>query len=1582
MKHFKHFCLLITLLNFIACSYNNSDKISPKAQKGILDLQNWDFEKHGIVNLNGEWEFYWEQLLDFKNLPQKAGFINIPSIWNGYSVNGKKLSGDGYASYRLTILLNSNAKKQILAFKLLTFKTAGELYVNGKKITSQGTVGKTADTMIPAYKPHVAELVSETDKLELILHISNYHHKKGGLWEAIQFGNSKDINKLRENSLNMSVFLFGTIFIMGCYHLGLFFIRKRDLSPLYFGLFCFMVALRAILTGEYYLSYIFSNIDWRIIVKLDFLSIYLCLPFCAAFIYYIFPSEFSIKFLWFLTIVGMLFSFIVLLTPSRIFSHTLVLFDLFLVITCSYMFYAIFLSLLHKREGASVFLFSSFILSCTVINDILHAETIIKTTYLAPFGFIIFIFSQAFLISMRFSKAFVTVENLSLDLEAKNKKLLELDKIKDEFLSNTSHELRTPLNGIIGIAESLIDGATGELPDKTNENLSIIVFSGKRLATLINDILDFSKLKNKDLILKQSPVDIKQITDVIITLSNTLIAGKNLKLINNIPDDTPLVFADENRIQQILYNLLGNAIKFTEKGEISVKAEQKKDLVEITVVDTGIGISKDKQALIFKPFEQADGSIEREYGGTGLGLSVSKSLVELHGGKIWVESEIGKGSSFKFTLPVFYGKSEIIFNKRERIKTLEANISTRRDIEYRRKRDIGPPDGKERRLGLIDRREKIVIDYNFNGLKVLAVDDESVNLQVIQNNLNIAGAEVITIASGIDALEKLNQITPDIILLDVMMPKMNGYETAKKIRAYFPIEDVPIIFISAKNQVTDLLDGFLAGGNDYISKPISKNELLARIKMHTSLSQARQKLKESEGKYRTLFENLQEVFYRADNDGKIIMASPSVEKIIGYTVKEIIGKNIALDLYAYPESREQLLKLLKVTGCIEDYEIQLKRKDGAIIWVSVNSHIYYKDNASNIIGVEGTLRDVTDRKKSETFKIAKEAAEASTKAKSEFLANMSHEIRTPMNAIIGLSTLALNTELTPKQTDYIKKINASAQLLLGIINDILDLSKIEAGKLEIEHIDFYLDEILSNISNLISIKTEEKGLNVLFDISQDIPYALIGDPLRLGQILINLLNNAVKFTKKGQIILKIEKLSSINQNIILKFYVKDTGIGLTTEQIGKLFQSFSQADTSTTRKFGGTGLGLAISKKLVELMGGEIHVESEYGKWTVFSFTVELGLQKDSNKKFYEIVSKKLEGLETIKGAKILLVEDNEINQQVASELLKIAGFEVNIANNGIEAIDIINSTLFDAVLMDLQMPEMDGYEAIIQIKKLSIHKDLPIIALTAHAMNSEREKCFQIGFNDYVTKPIVPNDLYSSLIKLIPPKNQDYKPHKIRNESSNMETILPENLYGIDINQGLKNIAGNKKLYKNILKEFLSKNSDDPNKIKAAIEKKEFDEALRLSHTLKGVSGNMGIKDIFLTAKNLELAIKQRNIDLYNEMINKLDKENRLVISSLENWFSKEAEKEKKEFLNNTENIQIDILKLSKAIDELRILLKENNFEALDHIQVIKDVLGSNSLDEISQMETFVNNLEFNHALKMLENVSEKFKFVTGLQD
>ena len=487
----------------------------------------------------------------------------------------------------------------------------------------------------------------------------------------------------------------------------------------------------------------------------------------------------------------------------------------------------------------------------------------------------------------------------------------------------------------------------------------------------------------------------------------------------------------------------------------------------------------------------------------------------------------------------------------------------------------------------------------------------------------------------------------------------------------------------------------------------------------------------------------------------------------------------------------------------------------------------------------------------ERMKLAKEEAEQANRAKSEFLANMSHEIRTPLNAITGYGYLMENTKLEGLQRGYLERINLSTQNLRGIINDILDFSKIEAGRIVIESIPFDLYDLMKEICNLIRVEVQQKGLELECIIDPEVPQYIKGDPTRLRQVMINLLSNGVKFTEQGVLRIQVKQLKKRNKQISLYFSVSDTGIGISEEQKKYLFDVFSQGDSSTSRKYGGTGLGLAISKKFVELMGGKMDVESTLGKGSTFSFTVECKVGEDLH--FKKEMDQTNPDIELFKDKKVLLVEDNQINLQMTKEILENLGFDTDTAESGALAVEMVSKKIYDVVLMDIRMPHMDGYEATRQIRKHIDADTLPIIALTADAVDSVAEAALEAGMNSYTTKPLNPSKLVWILKAYVEKEQLELEPIGGFKKSTATKNC-------IDYASSIKRIGGKTTVYKNILKQFIANHSKDSQKLREFIKEKNKEEAKMLVHSLKGIAGNIGAQPLRDITEKIEKTIADQD--------------------------------------------------------------------------------------------------------------------------
>lgn len=890
--------------------------------------------------------------------------------------------------------------------------------------------------------------------------------------------------------------------------------------------------------------------------------------------------------------------------------------------------------------------------------------------------------------------------------------------------------------------------------------------------------------------------------------------------------------------------------------------------------------------------------------------------------------------------------------------------------------------------------------------------------------------------------------------------------------------------------------------------------------------QHQKRLKNLDEKLKTqiILDNVVDAIITINDQGEIKSFNQGAQKLFQYKDSEVLGRNVKM-LMPDPDHSQHDEYLRRYLTTKSPHIIGIGRevvglkKDGtefpmdlAVSQVNLHDRIIFT----------GIIRDISPRKEFEAALIeAKKLSDDANKSKSDFLANMSHEIRTPMNGILGLTHLAMNTELTPVQYDYLKKINRSSRNLLTIINDILDVSKIEAGKIDIEDIEFNLEKVLEGVADLFP-EIQEKGLDIHFNIQDEVPEWLIGDPGRISQVLTNLISNAAKFTEKGQIIISLQVLEKTEEAINLEFSVKDSGIGLSQDQIDKLFKPFSQADTSTTRKFGGTGLGLTIAKKLTFLMGGDIHIESQLGKGSNFIFNVLLKPSQKENllasKSSFEnlrilviddspfmrdilmamlkslkfeatAVSRFSEGLNELKsamqgsspydlviidnklpdavgaevcsqlknanpenetkvilisgfseqdilreiktaefhgflhkpltrssllnmihqvlghkeakektqrtieepetesqdpiqGSQILLVEDNKINQLIALEFLRRAGAVVSVAENGQEALDTLSQGMvdYDIVLMDVQMPIMDGYRATREIRALPQFKNLPILAMTANASPEDREKALASGMNEHITKPINAIQLIKTLTRFVsaksgfipaPATNELMSDSSTKNEIKNHQTLDP--IPGLDLEDGLTRVGHNEELYKKLLIEFSRNKSDVLEKVITAVQKQDMDEAGQLLHSLKGVAGNIGAKDLAELSRQLEIKVKNNNLDSeYESLMSPAKQSLDLLIKGIKHLEEKYSSEDVVAISQPLPKYD----RLKPYFEKLESLMADNNMRSRDYLETVEDTFKETPIkDFLSPVKDHLNQFNFSQATAIFAKLTNELQ-------
>ncbi len=911
----------------------------------------------------------------------------------------------------------------------------------------------------------------------------------------------------------------------------------------------------------------------------------------------------------------------------------------------------------------------------------------------------------------------------------------------------------------------------------------------------------------------------------------------------------------------------------------------------------------------------------------------------------------------------------------------------------------------------------------------------------------------------------------------------------------------------------------------YVAEDEDRSLLVATMRDISEQKKAEKAIRQASDEQNAIFESAN-MGIALIKDWSIIRVNHRMAELFGWELDEMLGQSPRI---WYPETRElsegPYADILR--GEIHTSTQEVRRKDGSRFWCRVSGNAIDRNDLSS--GTVWMFDDVTaERKAAELMRQAKEMAEEATRMKSDFLANMSHEIRTPMNAIIGMTHLALHTELSAKQRNYIEKIDGAARNLLGIINDILDFSKIEAGKLQFENAEFHLEDVMETLADLSVIKAQDKGLELLFDVGPDVPTALVGDALRLGQVLINLVGNAIKFTQRGEVTVGIHVLesdpASPPDSIQLRFDISDTGVGLSSEQSDKLFNAFSQADASTTRRYGGTGLGLTISKRLVELMGGKISVQSQLGVGSTFTFTACFGLQKtlprerptldadvralrilivDDNARAREIMlamlasqnfdatavpggaeaiatleaaqsagqpyglvlmdwmMPELDGLATIqqirsdprldgvpafvmvtahsrdefldqadgtridglllkpvspsalldsiltalgkevvtkgrkqqrqqashaaeqsvRGAYLLLVEDNAVNQELALELLQAAGIRVDVANNGLEALSQVKRHDYDGVLMDCQMPVMDGFEATRRIRADSRFAQLPILAMTANAVRGDRELCLAAGMNDHIGKPIDVVQLFKTLAQWIKPKTTHMQalpdaPAPLHRRETDLPMVV-----GLDLAQALQRMGGNAKLVRKLIARFAQTQAGVMGRIESAITSGALETALREAHTTKGLAGNIGATRLLGLAADVESALRHGAQDALQPALVAMSDELNMLLGQIAAslHMPQTASMDASAPLPDRPDPSV----LANELAQLAALLADDDARAARLSERLVDKLrsvgqGGNSL----QLQKLIAKYEFEDALKLVHEIARALDVTLPLQE
>ncbi|MFJ7886925.1 ATP-binding protein [Lysinibacillus xylanilyticus] len=797
--------------------FNNTDQ--PHAEKGQLDLRNWDINDGHAVTLDGEWEFYpykWliseEQHLESS---KNAKYIQVPKGWSS-SIQEGEITPYGYGTYRLKLLVNPE-DNITYSIRVPSVRSSSEIYINGRRLAKSGQIGENTEKTVAKNIPITISFEANGQKeIDIIVQASNFKDpRNGGIVRSIKFGKEDILARETQLSINMQQLVAIVFLLHAIYSIILFFVgNMEERKLLYFSLLSISSMIYFLLgSDDKLLSYWFPiSYDWAFkLVHLSMVGIGFSMLQCVK---HWLPQHVR-KYIRLFSIFCGIASLLTIVLSTRYIVINQGIYLMILGIPIVITILTVMRESIKEIKSNIFLLFAILAFGNNLIWDGLLLIFGIKVI-MYPFDLVITVACLAILWFKGYAKVHSETKELAI-------KLQKTDKLKDEFLANTSHELRNPLHGILNISKAVLERENHVLSDKSVKDIETVLSVGRRMSLMLNDLLDVMSLKENNSKLKLQTFSIHSIVSGVLDMLYVMSEGKQIQLINQIPDNFPKVVADENRVIQIVFNLLHNAVKYTNEGEVKISGHVKNGMAEIVISDTGIGIDEETIQRIFEPYEQGTLSKAMIEGGFGLGLNISKRLVELHGGTLQANSAVGKGSEFTFTLPISDSTDEQV--AAENVALLS---SVKEDLTV--VPSINPIDSRAEYHSIIEA----------NRPKVLVVDDDPVNLRVIETILSIEKYDLVTVTSGSKALEKLMSQEWDLVISDVMMPNMSGYELVRTIRQQFSITELPVLLLTARSQSQDIKNGFLSGANDYVTKPVDALELRSRVKALTDVKQSAQ----------------------------------------------------------------------------------------------------------------------------------------------------------------------------------------------------------------------------------------------------------------------------------------------------------------------------------------------------------------------------------------------------------------------------------------------------------------------------------------------------------------------------------------------------------------------------------------------------------------------------------------------------------------------------------------------------------------------------------------------------------------------